>query len=59
MPKKNLIGGRDRWEVENDLRSLREASKINKDSKRVKSVKLLVKEELGALKDLAGTKEGF
>ena len=55
--KQNKIGGRDRWEVESDLRALRDADKISRSKDRLKSVKLLVKEELGALKKIAGEKK--
>ena len=54
--KEEKINGINRWEVENDLRALRDVNKIKKDSKRFKAVKLLVKEEMGALEKLANSK---
>ena len=51
--KANKIGGLDRWDVEQDLRALRDVSKLQSDTKRMKAVQTLVKEEMGALKKLA------
>ncbi len=53
-PKEDTIGGRSRWEVESDLRALRNVSKIKTDSKRLSAVKTLVKEEMSALEKIAG-----
>jgi len=50
---KDQIGGRSRWDVEQDLRSLRDVNKIQGDKKRMKSVGILVKEEMSALEKLA------
>jgi len=59
MSDKKILG-RDRYEVESDLRVLKDHCKIMGDSKRMASVKKLVKEELGALKSLAHEqKEGL
>lgn len=52
MPKEERIGGRLKWEVENDLRALRDADQIKKDSKRLNSVKKLAKREMGVLSNL-------
>ena len=54
MPKEDKIGGRSRWEVESDLRALRDASKIKASSNRLQAVKTLVKEEMSALEKIAG-----
>ena len=43
MAKEEKIAGRDRWEVESDLRTLIDARKILKDGKRVVAVKELMK----------------
>lgn len=53
------IGGRPKWDVEQDLRSIREASKVQGDKARMKSVGILVKQEMGALKKIAGSKGGL
>lgn len=56
MSKEEKIGGRSRWEVESDLRALRNSDKVSKDKTRLKAVRMLVKEEMGALKKIAGSK---
>lgn len=53
--KEDMIGGRCRWDVESDLRALRSASKIQNDKSKLKAIKLLIKEEMGALEKIAGT----
>jgi len=59
-PKTETIGGRYKYEVEDDLRALRNASKIKNTPSRLKAVKILVKEEMGALEKIANDKtEGF
>lgn len=59
-PKEEKINGRCRWEVESDLRALRDASKIKNDSGRLKAVRTLVKEEMSALEKIAAnSSEGF
>lgn len=58
--KPGKINGICRYEVESDLRALRNANSIQKDAKRLSAVKTLIKEEMGALEQLAGNKkEGF
>jgi hypothetical protein len=52
-PKDDKINGRSRWEVESDLRALRDASKIRNCPTRSKAVKILAKEEMGALEKIA------
>lgn len=47
--KEEKINGRLKWDVENDLRALRDASKIKNDKNRLASVRTLIKEEVGAL----------
>lgn len=54
MMKQEKIGGIDRYEVESDLRALRNVEKIKGSSKRLSAVKTLVKEEMGALEKIAG-----
>ena len=56
--KKNLIGGLDKWDVESALRTLRDADKVKADSKKMKAVNILVKQEVSALEKIAGTKDG-
>lgn len=51
--KDNKINGLDRWSVESDLRSLKDAEKVRTDTKRIGAVKLLLKEEAGALAKVA------
>lgn len=59
-PGSKKINGLDRWSVENDLRALKDASAIKHDKKRKGAVKLLVREELGALSRIAdGHTEGM
>jgi hypothetical protein len=55
--KENKILGRERYEVESDLRVLKDVSKIRGDSNRMASVKKLMHEELGALKKVADEKD--
>lgn len=60
MMKEDKIGGRPKYEVENDLRALKDAKAINSDSNRLSSVKILVKKEMHALHDIADmSKEGL
>ena len=60
MTKEEKIGGRDKYEVESDLRALKDAKAINNDSNRLSSVKILVKKEMHALHDIANiSKEGL
>ncbi len=59
-PDRDKIGGRSRWDVESDLRALRDSDKIKRDPKRTKAVNILVKEEMSALEHLAHeAKEGL
>lgn len=51
--QEDKIDGRHRYEVESDLRALRDVSKIKKDQFRMSSVKKLLKEEMGALAEIA------
>lgn len=49
----------DKWEAENDLRTLTDATKIKKDPNRMANVKRAAKEKLAEMdevKQLAGTK---
>ncbi len=55
--KDNKILGRERYEVESDLRVLKDVDKIKSDSSRMAAVKKLMSEELGALKKIADDKE--
>ena len=55
--KDNKILGRERYEVESDLRVLKDVDKIKSDSNRMAAVKKLMGEELGALKKIADDKE--
>lgn len=58
--KEEKIGGRNKWEVECDLRALKDAKAINSDSKRLSAVKTLVKKEMHALHEIAEiSKEGL
>ncbi len=57
MTSDNKILGRKRYEVESDLRILKDVGKIRGDPKRMASVKKLMSEELGALKDIADDKD--
>ena len=57
MATDDKILGRNRYEVESDLRALRDVSKIKGNSERMASVKKLMQEELGALKAIADDKE--
>lgn len=60
MKKEETIGGLPKWDVESDLRSIRSAEKVRSDSKRMAAVKILVKQEVGALQKIAGeNKEGL
>lgn len=52
------IGGLSKWDVEQALRSLRDADKVKADPKKMKAVGILVKQEMGVLKKIAGTKDG-
>lgn len=58
MDKKNLIGGLDKWDVESALRTLRDADKVKADSKKMKAVNILAKQEVSALEKIAGNKDG-
>ena len=57
MANDDKILGRERYEVESDLRALRDVSKIKNNSDRMASVKKLMQEELGALKAIADDKD--
>lgn len=52
MPEEK-IGGRNKWEVESDLRTLQSADEIKRDSNRVKAVSILAKQQIGTLRGLA------
>jgi hypothetical protein len=53
MMEEKKIGGLDRYSVESDLRSLKDADKVRDDTKRIGAVKLLLKEEASALAKVA------
>ena len=55
--KENKILGRERYEVESDLRVLKDVGKIRGDSNRMAAVKKLMHEEFGALKSIADDKD--
>lgn len=55
--KEDKILGRNRYEVESDLRVLKDVGKIRGDSTRMAAVKKLMHEELGALKKVADDKD--
>ncbi len=55
--KDDKILGRERYEVESDLRVLKDVGKIRGDSNRMASVKKLMNEELGSLKKIADDKD--
>ena len=57
--KEEKSGGRSKWEVESDLRSVREASLIMGDKKRMKSVGILAEKETSALSKIAKLKGGL
>ena len=57
--KEDKIGGRSRWEVESDLRAIRDVGKIKADKSRLGAVRILVKEEMGALEKIANSDKGF
>lgn len=59
MEKEKKIGGLDRWSVESDLRSMKDAGKVRSDKKRIGAVKLLLKEEAGALAKVAADVKGL
>lgn len=59
MEKEKKIGGLDRWNVESDLRSLKESESVRGDNKRIGAVKLLLKEEAGALAKVAQGVKGL
>jgi hypothetical protein len=54
--KENKILGRERYEVESDLRVLKDVKKIKGDPTRMASVKSLMHEELESLKNIADEK---
>ena len=55
--KADKILGRERYEVEDDLRVLKNVKKIQGDTARMASVKKLMHEELEALKTIADGKD--
>lgn len=60
MIKEEKIGGRCKYEVEHDLRSLTEADKIKADSKRMNAVGLLAAANKKSLSKYAKKqKKGF
>ena len=56
MQDKKILG-RERYEVESDLRVLKDVKKIKGDSNRMASVKKLMHEELESLKNIADSKD--
>lgn len=44
----------DKWQAENDMRTIIEADQIRKDPKRMKCVQRAAKEKLGEMKALKG-----
>ena len=51
------IGGLSKWDVESALRTLRDADAVKGDAKKMKAVGILAKQEMGALKKIAGDKK--
>lgn len=57
MIKEDKILGRERYEVESDLRVLKDVKKIKGDTERMAAVKSLMHEELESLKNIAEGKD--
>lgn len=54
---KGMTAVENEWRVEDDLRTLLEASKIEKDPKRMKAVKELAKKKMESMLKVAAEKE--
>jgi len=52
-----VIGGKDSWRVEDDLRTLMSAAKIRADKVRMKNVVNLAKQKVIKMKEIAEGKE--